>query len=169
MRGSGATGWGGAEHLDEGEQSNWMRGSGETGVEGAEQLVQGEKKLSSWKKVVKFKKKLTCSKTRTGNRYQARSNFDVTSFWHPSSFSSSRSNRNVTSFRSDMGTDQRTDKPTDGPTDQRTNGRTNIVSYRGATSRLKIVMSSCHVIMSCHYVVICHLLFIILVKPLVTI
>jgi hypothetical protein len=28
--------------------------------------------------------------------------------------------------------------PTDRPTDQRTNGPTNAVSYRGATSRLKI-------------------------------
>jgi hypothetical protein len=48
------------------------------------------------------------SKTRTGNRYQAQSNFDVTSFRHhliSSSFSSPRSNRDVTSFRSDMGTD----------------------------------------------------------------
>jgi hypothetical protein len=58
--------------------------------------------------------------TRTGNRYQARSNFDVTSFQHQlisSSFSSSRSNRDVTSFRSDMETNGQTDQPTDGPMD----------------------------------------------------
>jgi hypothetical protein len=51
-----------------------------------------------------------------------------------SSFSSSRSNCNVISFRSDMGTDGRTNGPTDRPTD----GPTNAVSFRGATSRLKI-------------------------------
>jgi hypothetical protein len=40
-------------------------------------------------------------------------NFDVTSFRHQlisSSFSSSRSNRDVTSFRSDMGTNRRTNQ-----------------------------------------------------------
>jgi hypothetical protein len=65
--------------------------------------------------------------TRTGNRYQARSNFDVTSFRHhliSSSFSSSRSNCDIISFRSDMGTNGwtngRTNQPTNGPTDQRT-------------------------------------------------
>jgi hypothetical protein len=116
------------------------------------------------------------NQTRKGNRYQVRNNFDVTSFRHQlisSSFSSSRSNCDVISFGSDMGTngpmDQQTNKPTDqrtngptdqqtngpmdqrtngpmvqqtnGPTDQRTNQRTNIVSYRGATSRLKTFLS----------------------------
>jgi hypothetical protein len=47
-----------------------------------------------------------------------------------------RSNCDVTNFRSDMGTD--------GPTKGRTSEPTNIVSYRGATSRLKIKhMSLC--------------------------
>jgi hypothetical protein len=46
-----------------------------------------------------------------------------------------RSNCDVTSFRSDMGTDG----PKDGPTDRLTDQRTNIVSYRGATLRLEIV------------------------------
>jgi hypothetical protein len=56
---------------------------------------------------------------KKGNHYQARGNFDVTSFQHhliSSSFSSSWSNRDVTSFRSDMGTNGRTDGPTNGPT-----------------------------------------------------
>jgi hypothetical protein len=43
-----------------------------------------------------------------------------------------RSNCDVTSFRSNMGTD--------GPTNQRTDQPTNIVSYRGATSRLKMLL-----------------------------
>jgi hypothetical protein len=59
--------------------------------------------------------------TRTGNRYQAQSNFDVTSFRHQlisSSFSSSRSNRDVTSFPQNfiVGTNGRTDGRTNGPT-----------------------------------------------------
>jgi hypothetical protein len=57
-----------------------------------------------------------------------------------SSSSSSRSNCDVTSFRSDMGTygrtDGPTDRPTDGPTDRPTDRE---VSYRGATLRLKTV------------------------------
>jgi hypothetical protein len=85
-----------------------------------------------------------------------------------SSSSSSRSNRDVTSFQSDMGTygptnqrtneptdqrtngptDQRTNGPTDqrtnGPTDQRANGPTNAVSYRGTTLRLKTRCESVH-------------------------
>jgi hypothetical protein len=68
-----------------------------------------------------------CKKTRMGNRYQVRSNFDVTSFRHQlisSSFSSSRSNHDATSFRSDMGTNQRTNQRTGQPTDQPTNGPT---------------------------------------------
>jgi len=78
-----------------------------------------------------------------GNRYQAQSNFDITSFRHQlisSSFSSSRSNCDVTSFPRKqisqnfiMGTDRPTDQRTNGLTDQ----PTNLVSYRGATSRLK--------------------------------
>jgi hypothetical protein len=77
--------------------------------------------------------------TRTGNRYQARSNFDITSFRYQlisSSFSSSRSNRDVTSFPRKqisqnfiVGTYGRTDRPTDRPT--------SIVSCRGAALRLK--------------------------------
>jgi hypothetical protein len=73
-------------------------------------------------------------KTRTGNRYQARSNFDVTSFRHQLisssfSFSRSKSRRNQFSkWYGDQPTDQRTNGPTDkrtnGPTDQRTNGPT---------------------------------------------
>jgi hypothetical protein len=93
--------------------------------------IMGTKKHNGDKKLKNITS-LYENETRTGNRYQARSNFDVTSFRHQlisSSFSSSRSNRDVTSFQSDMGTNQRTD--------QRTNGRTNIVSYRGATSYLK--------------------------------
>jgi hypothetical protein len=57
--------------------------------------------------------------TRTGNRYQAWSNFDITSFRHQpisSSFSSSQSNCDVISFRSDMRTNQRTKWYGDGPT-----------------------------------------------------
>jgi hypothetical protein len=69
-------------------------------------------------------------KTRTGNCHQAQSNFYVTSFRHQlisTSIFSSRSNRDVTSFRSDMGTNQRTDQQTNGWTnrDQPTDGRTN--------------------------------------------
>jgi hypothetical protein len=67
-----------------------------------------------------------CIVTRTGNRYQAQSNFDVSSFRHQlisSSFFSSRSNRDVTSFPRKqishnfiVGTYGRTNEPTDGPT-----------------------------------------------------
>jgi hypothetical protein len=87
------------------------------------------------KKRGKNKKEEETNKTRTGNRYQARSNIDVTSFRHQlisSSFSSSRSDRDVTSFPRE----QISQNFIVG-TDQRNNGRTNIVSYRGATSRLK--------------------------------
>jgi hypothetical protein len=73
---------------------------------------------ASYSQVIKNHKKQN-KQTRTGNRYQERRNFDITSFRHQlisSSFSSSRSNRNITSFRSDMGTDG----PTEGPTNQRT-------------------------------------------------
>jgi hypothetical protein len=76
-------------------------------------------KMSLFKKVFFLFKKTISVKTRTGNRYQAQSNFDVTSFRHQlisSSFSSSRSNRDVISFRSDIGTNQRTNGPTNGPT-----------------------------------------------------
>jgi hypothetical protein len=51
--------------------------------------------------------------------------------------SQAQRNCDVISFQSDMGSDQ----PTDGWTDQPTDGRTNIVSYRGATSRLKILQN----------------------------
>jgi hypothetical protein len=53
-----------------------------------------------------------------------------------SSFSSSRSNRDVTSFPRNciVGTD----RPTDQQTNQPTNQPTDAVSYRGATSRLII-------------------------------
>jgi hypothetical protein len=63
-------------------------------------------------------------KQGTGNRYQARSNFDVTSFQHhPMSSSFSLQNFIV-------GTNQPTNRRTDQPTDQQS-------LYRGATSRLK--------------------------------
>jgi hypothetical protein len=59
--------------------------------------------------------------TRTSNGYQAQSNFDVTSFRHQlisSSFSSSRSNCNITSFPRNfiVGTDGTTNQPTNRPT-----------------------------------------------------
>jgi hypothetical protein len=74
-----------------------------------------------------------------GNRYQARSNFDITSFQHQLIsffFSSSQSNRDITSFPRNfiVGT---VFEVIWGTTNRRTNKPTNIVSYRGATSRLK--------------------------------
>jgi hypothetical protein len=64
-------------------------------------------------------------------------NENVTSFGHqPISFSSSRKNRDVTSFPRKQ-ISQNFIVRTDGTTDERTNRPSNIVSYRGATSRLK--------------------------------
>jgi hypothetical protein len=47
-----------------------------------------------------------------------------------------------TDQQTDQRTDQQTDQWTDQQTDQWTVGRTNIVSYRGATSRLKNMTTS---------------------------
>jgi hypothetical protein len=52
MREIGATACEGAEQMDEGERSDRMRGSRATGVGGAEQLVQDEKSCQV-EKVVK--------------------------------------------------------------------------------------------------------------------
>jgi hypothetical protein len=75
------------------------------------------------------------SETRTGNRYQARSNFVVTSFPLPSPLLKAIVTYPV--FEVIWG-------PTDEPINQPTNGQTNIVSYRGATSRLKITNINRH-------------------------
>jgi hypothetical protein len=71
----------------------------------------------------KNSRKASKRKTRTGDRYQERSNFDVTSFRHQlisSSFSFSRNNCDVTSFPCNfiVGTDQQNNGPTDGRTNQ---------------------------------------------------
>jgi hypothetical protein len=66
-------------------------------------------------------------KNKVDTKPQARSNFDVTSF---------RRKQILQNFI--VGRDGWTDGRTDGWMDGRTDGQTDRVSYRGATSRLKI-------------------------------